>query len=157
MFYEDDYIYEPQILEKSQKSQPSVGFALGVFVGAVGTAFYLSKYVTDKATYESCKNGVANLIKEYQNTKKQNQTENQQSVPNQLTDTPTVQKPNLLLVGTEPIGTRSLGGVFVDKPGNAQCKGFYRFGFKNVLNELLRVALLFLMVLLIVHLLRILN
>ncbi|GIM59849.1 hypothetical protein [Capnocytophaga canimorsus] len=57
---------------RTDKTQPSVGFALGVFVGAVGTAFYLSKYVTDKATYESCKNGIANLIKEYQNTKKQN-------------------------------------------------------------------------------------
>lgn len=156
MIYDDyDYICTP--VEEPKKTQPSVGFALGVFVGAVGTAFYLSKYVTDKATYESCKNGVANLIKEYQNTKKQNQTENQQSVPNQLTDTPTMKKTNLFLVGTEPIGTRSLGGVFVNKPRNAQRKDFYRFSFKNVLNELLLVALLFLMVLLIIHLLRILK
>ena len=119
------------------------------------TALYLSKNITDKTTYKSCIDSLANALYKYQNAK-YNKERNNQPRMGEKVNTP-IEMPNAhapLLKG-EPalhsgstIHSGSFALLIVEISDTKQHNSLPRLSFSNILNEIAAIALLFAVVLL---------
>lgn len=126
--------------------------ALGVLVG-MGATLYLSKHITDKATYESCKNGFANLIKEYQSTQNKEQRTDKNVKHNPMTESLLVEQTQPLPLEVNSFGSVSINGKTTQELRKPRSQFFNGFRIKYFLDVVLRIALLFLIISFIFHLL----
>ena len=118
------------------------------------TALYLSKNITDKTTYKSCIDSLANALYKYQNAK-YNKERNNQPRMGEKVNTP-IEMPNAhtpLLKGEPALYSGSVinsRGVspFVDEISNTKQQSLPRFCFSNILEEIAAIAFLFAVVLL---------
>jgi|GEM_PF-4181581 hypothetical protein len=112
------------------------------------TALYLSKNITDKTTYKSCIDSLANALYKYQNAK-YNKERNNQPRMGEKVNTP-IEMPNAhtpLLKGKSTLHSGSLP-LLIDEISDTEQHSLPRFSFGNILNEIAAIALLFAVVLL---------
>lgn len=135
------------------KKEPSLLTILGISVCLL-TALYLSKNITDKTTYKSCIDSLANALYKYQNAK-YNKERNNQPRMGEKVNTP-IEMPNAhapLLKGEPTLNSGSVinsrgVSLFVDEISNTKQQSLPRFCFSNILEEVAAIAFLFAVVLL---------
>lgn len=115
------------------KKEPSLLTILGISVCLLA-ALYLSKNVTNKATYQGCINSLANALCKYQNAKYNKKDSNQPRVSEKVN--PPIEIPQ------------------VNEISNTKQQSLPRFCFSNILEEVAAIAFLFAVVLLFLFVLR---
>lgn len=104
------------------------------------TALYLSKNITDKTTYKSCIDSLANALYKYQNAK-YNKERNNQPRMGEKVNTPALHSGSTIHSGSLPL--------LIDEISDTkQHNSLPRLSFSNILNEIAAIALLFAVVLL---------
>ena len=142
-------IYNKSTMNKEQSFLSVLGIGVCLL-----TALYLSKNITDKTTYKSCIDSLANALYKYQNAK-YNKERNNQPRMGEKVNTP-IEMPNAhapLLKGEPALhsGSTIHSGslpLLIDEISDTEQHSLPRLSFSNILNEIAAIALLFAVVLL---------